>query len=85
MPVFSGACLDTSQQHLWRSGADAAPEENETCFHGVKLVVFEDFFSLPFVETVGVGENSRQVCLTTYEELKMFLLSEEYTCMQIPK
>ena len=27
--------------------------------------------------SVGVGENSRQVCLTTYEELKMFLLSEE--------
>ena len=38
---------------------------------------FQDYYSLPFEETVGVGQNGYQVCFQTHEEIKMFLLSEE--------
>ena len=39
---------------------------------------YKHFVSLPFIETVGTGIYAKNVNITTYEEVKQFLLKDEY-------
>ena len=40
-------------------------------------MVYQEFFTLPFQETVGVGASSYRVCLDNFEDMKNFFLSDE--------
>ena len=74
-----GACLDTSAAGgIYEDpGQSSHIKRMRHAFIVSNWWYFEDYYSLPFEETVGVGQNAYQVCFQTHEEIKMFLLSEE--------
>ena len=75
----NGACLFNCASD-WAFGTDEKmPELRMTCHKFIvdNFEFYKHFITLPFQETVGVGENSRSIMIETYDELISFLLSEE--------
>ena len=79
LPVIgNGACLDNSAAgHIYEDPSQGQLLNDAHSYIVDNWWYFQPFYSLPFQETVGVGAGSYRVCITNYEELKLFLLSPE--------
>ena len=74
-----GACLSNSLAiHAYEDPNEAVKVKKYLNNHiADNMEYYKNKIKLPYIETIGVGHNKKEITIKTYDELKQFFKSEE--------